>query len=82
MVVKKLRPEDMTGRFMQENEISKINGAKCRTDLETPVQNVLAAEKCAVNLDTYLTNFITFGFFYMTIIVTMCTDYPIQFFML
>ena len=54
VVVKKLRPEDMTGRFMQENGISKINGAKCRTDPERPVQDLLAAEKCAFNLDSYL----------------------------
>ena len=55
----------MTERFMQENRISKINGAKCRTDLERPVPDILAAEKRVLNFDVYLTNFITFGFFYM-----------------
>ena len=56
---------------MQENGINKTNGAKCRTDLASPVPAILAAENCALNLDIHLTNFITFGFFYMEIIVTI-----------
>ena len=42
VAVKQLRPEDLTERFMEENGINKMSGAKCRTDLErTAVKGAL-----------------------------------------
>ena len=36
-------------KFMQHNGISKICGAKCRTDLEQSVENIRAAVKGALD---------------------------------
>ena len=46
--VKRLRPEDVTERFMEENEINEMSGAKCRSDLERTAQNVFEAVKGAL----------------------------------
>ena len=37
--------DDIEEKFMQHNDISKICGAKCRTDLEQSVENIPAAVK-------------------------------------
>ena len=49
VAVKQLRPEDITERFMKENGINKMSGAKCRTDLERTALNVFAAVEGAVD---------------------------------
>ena len=55
VAVKQLRPEDVTERFMEENGINKMSGAKCRTDLERTALNVFTAVKGA--LDDFLLYF-------------------------
>ena len=61
VAVKQLRPEDVTERFMEENGINKMSGAKCRTDLERTALNVFAAVKGA--LDDFLLYFKLFSFY-------------------
>ena len=41
--------DDVDEKFMQHNGISKINGMKCRTDLEQFVGNIPAAVKGALD---------------------------------
>ena len=47
--MKNLRPEDTDDSVMQHNDISKIYGAKCSTDLEQFVGNIPAAVKGALD---------------------------------
>ena len=47
--MKNLRPEDIDEKFMDHNGVSKINGMKCRTDLEQFVRNIPAAVKGALD---------------------------------
>ena len=47
--MKQLRPEDVTERFMAENGINKMSGAKCKTDLERTSLNAFAAVKGALD---------------------------------
>ena len=79
VALKKLHPENITEWFMEKNGIKKISDVKCRTDLKRPVQDVLAAEKGALDLDILLTNFVIFELFYVQIIVTTWTDNSIQY---
>ena len=41
--------DDIDQKFMQHNDISKICGAKCRTDLEQSDENIPAAVKGALD---------------------------------
>ena len=59
VAVKQLRPEDVTERFMEENGINKMSGAKCRTDLERTAQNIIVTVKCA--FDDFLLYFKLFS---------------------
>ena len=49
VAVERLRSEDITKRFMEENGMNKMSGGKCRTDLERIALNIFAAVKGALN---------------------------------
>ena len=58
--MKNLQPEDIDEEFMEQNGISKMCGAKCRTDLEQLVGNIPAAVKGAFEVFRGLISFISF----------------------
>ena len=47
--MKNLQPEDIDEEFMEHNGISKMCGAKCRTELKQLVGNLPAAVKGALD---------------------------------
>ena len=59
VIVKKLQPEDIDEEFMEQNGISRMCGAKCRTELEQLLGNFPAAVKGAFEICLSLISFIS-----------------------
>ena len=61
--MKNLQPEDIDEEFIEHNGISKMCGAKCRTELKQLVGNLPAAVKGAFEDFLSLISFISFWLF-------------------